>query len=154
MSHDAAATYPMPGEWDVPPPATREDRDLELRIWAAVRTDLNMPMGKACGQAGHAFLAACLRASPDVIDAYMSSPAQAKITLAVRDEAELVRMYEMCKEAGLPTVIVKDQGRTVFEGKTYTVMAVGPCRAVDLPKRFRRLQMLKAEDRAGLPASD
>lgn len=133
------AAKPMPGETDVPVP---DDKDMELRIWTAVRRDLEIPIGKLSAQTGHAFVGALWAAPRDVAEAYMSEAGQAKVTVRVKNEAELVKMYEACRDAGLPTVIVKDAGRTVFSEPTLTTMGVGPCRAVDLPKKFRRLQLL------------
>jgi len=134
--------FPMPGEWDVPAPETREARDHEIRMWAAVRMDIPMPKGKIGNQAGHAYVAAFARAPRDVAEAYMSTPAQAKIVVGVKNEAELLKMHALCREAGLPAAVVRDQGRTVFGERTYTTMGVGPCRFVDLPRQFQRLRLL------------
>lgn len=144
------ATAVMPGEWDVPRPETQQAKDAEIRMWAAVRLDLRMPEGKLANQAGHAFVGAFARAPRNIAEEYMSGPGQAKIVLGVKNEAELLRMHELCKAAGLPTVVTKDQGRTVFEDRTYTVMAVGPCRSGDLPKPFTRLRLLPEGYMAGL----
>jgi peptidyl-tRNA hydrolase len=144
------ATAVMPGEWDVPRPETQEARESEIRMWAAVRMDIWMPEGKIGNQAGHAFVGAFARAPRDIAEEYMSSPAQAKIVLGVKNEAELLKMYELCKTAGLPTVVTKDQARTVFGERTYTVMAVGPCRSGDLPKQFTRLRLLPEGYMAGI----
>ncbi|WP_374308952.1 aminoacyl-tRNA hydrolase [Methylocella sp.] len=131
----------MPGETD-PPDQAPEAREAELRIWCAIRRDLPIPRGKLATQAGHAYAAALWRAPRHVAEAYMSSPVQAKITVGVKTQDQLRKMFELCREAGLPSVIVRDFGRTVFTEPTFTAMAVGPCRQSDLPSAFRRLRLL------------
>lgn len=133
----------MPGEVDVPEP-TPEEKEAELRIWCAVRRDLAMPAGKLANQAGHAYASVLWRAPREVGVAYMATAGQAKIAVGVKSEAELLKMYGLCKEAGLPTVIVRDQARTIFSEKVYTTMAVGPCLRGDLPKAFRKLHLLQS----------
>jgi len=136
---DECASSPMPGESSS---TSGIDKETELRIWCAVRTDLDMPVGKVANQAGHAFVAALWAAPHDIAVAYMGDDGQGKIVVRVKNESELVKMYQICKDAGLTSIIVKDQGRTVFGEPTFTTMAVGPCRASDLPKPFRRLRLL------------
>jgi peptidyl-tRNA hydrolase len=104
-----------------------------------------MSQGKFGPQAAHA-AGTCMvlsdrRNSVDV-DAYMAH-GQPKITVGVDDEAELLKMVELCREAMLITVLVKDAGRTELQGKNHTVGAVGPCLRADLPKKVQRLQALR-----------
>ncbi|MCF6110774.1 aminoacyl-tRNA hydrolase [Mesorhizobium muleiense] len=120
--------------------------EAELRMWLFIRQDLPMPPGKLAAQAGHGY-ATCLWLSndrdPDLVSMYMSH-AQAKIAVGVKNEVELLKCVEACKEGGLVAVAVKDAARTVFDKSTYTVGAVGPCFRKDLPKRVSRLRLFEA----------
>lgn len=64
--------------------------------------------------------------------------------MSVKNEEELRKCVEACKEVGLVAVTVNDAARTVFDKSTYTVGAVGPCFRKDLPKRVSRLRLFKA----------
>lgn len=51
----------------------------------------------------------------------------AKITLYVETDQELVDIYKKAKDAGLPTALIKDAGRTEFDGvPTLTAVGIGP----------------------------
>jgi PTH2 family peptidyl-tRNA hydrolase len=139
IDDDARAASPMPGDGDI---AAVADLETELRIWCAVRTDLEIPVGKLAIQSGHAFVAALWSAPLETAKAYMSEAGQAKIAVRVKNEAELFKSFELCKASGLNAVIVEDAGRTVFNEPTFTTMAVGPCLWSDLPKAFKRLRLL------------
>ncbi|MBY3155228.1 hypothetical protein HFO56_23175 [Rhizobium laguerreae] len=121
------------------------DRDAELKIWIFARKDLALSLGKFGAQAGHA-AGTCMvlsdRGNSVNVDAYMAQ-GQPKITVAVDDEAELVKCVELCRSEMLVSVLVQDAGRTELDGKTVTMGAVGPCLRVDLPKAIKRLQTYK-----------
>jgi len=115
----------------------------ELRMWLFIRKDLPMPAGKLAAQAGHGF-GTCLwlanEKDPALAASYMRH-AQGKISVGVKDEAELLSAVEACKQAGLVAVAVKDAAHTVFTEPTYTVGAVGPCYREQLPKKVSRLRL-------------
>ncbi|WP_288142414.1 aminoacyl-tRNA hydrolase [Mesorhizobium sp.] len=127
------------------PPDQANSALLELRMWLFIREDLPMPPGKLAAQAGHGF-GTCLWLSndrdPGLVTTYMSH-AQGKIAVGVKNEEELLKCVEACKEAGLVAVSVKDAAHTVFNKPTYTVGAVGPCYKNDLPKRVSRLRLFE-----------
>jgi len=117
--------------------------ESELRMWLFVRKDLPMPPGKLAAQAGHGFgtcIWIALQKSPDLVGRYMAE-AQGKIVVAARNEDELLKAVEACREAGLPAVAVKDAAHTVFSEPTWTVGAVGPCYRHELPKKVSRLRL-------------
>lgn len=115
----------------------------ELRMWLFIRKDLPMPAGKLAAQAGHGF-ATCLWLAngkdPALVESYMMH-AQGKVAVGVKDEEELLKSVEACREAGLVAVAVKDAAHTVFDEPVYTVGAVGPCYRSDLPKKVARLRL-------------
>jgi PTH2 family peptidyl-tRNA hydrolase len=121
------------------------DRDAELKIWIFARKDLPLTLGKFGAQSAHA-AGTCMvlsdRRNSIDIDGYLSQ-GQPKITVAVDDEAELIKCVNLCKSEMLVSVLVQDAGRTELEGKTLTIGAVGPCLKADLPKAVKRLQTFK-----------
>lgn len=117
------------------------DTDDELKIWIAVRRDLNMPAGKLVAQAGHAAASAIWQGEKLLVDAYMAA-AQPKIAVSVKDEAELLAIVAAAREASIPAHAILDAGRTIFTTPTYTVAAIGPARRADLPPKVRRLRLM------------
>ena len=66
-----------------------------------------------------------------------------KITVAAKDEDELLSIYEQAKEVGLPCSLVQDVGLTEFGGvPTYTAVAVGPALNEDVDKITGGLSLL------------
>lgn len=112
----------------------------ELRIWVAVRRDLNMPAGKMAAQVAHAATSAVWLGEPSVTRAYMDN-SQAKIVVSVADEKELFAVYAVAIDAGLPAHLVTDAGLTVFNGPTPTVVSIGPAVRESLPAKVRRLRL-------------
>lgn len=115
----------------------------ELRMWLFIRKDLPMPSGKLAAQAGHGF-GTCLlltaERDPELSQTYLEQ-AQGKVSVGVKDEDELLKVVEACREEGLVAVVVKDAAHTVFEAPTWTVGAVGPCYRHELPKKVARLRL-------------
>lgn len=116
----------------------------EKKMWLIVRTDIDMPVEKAMPQAGHGYLTSWVRgllSNPEVALAYLNE-AQSKISVRVKSEAQLLKMYALCEEAGLPCILIKDAARTFFPEPTYTVACVGPCLITDLPVKVAKLRLL------------
>ena len=110
-----------------------------------VRKDLNMRKGKIASQTAHAALKVILdlgRYEPvyQSDDSTLVIPIEhgtalkdwltgefTKICVSVNSEAELLRIYEASKKAGLMCSLIQDAGHTEFAGvPTYTCCAVGP----------------------------
>jgi len=78
-------------------------------------------------QGAHASLGVVLK-YPDheYIKAWLDS-SFTKIAVGVNSEEELFEIYRLAQEANLPTILIKDAGRTEFNGvSTHTAVAVGP----------------------------
>jgi len=138
-----------------------------------VRKDLMMPAGKLGAQVAHASIACILKMgtwreqiqfvedSCIPVDGHAfeinlkaEGPDQAvhdwmtksfpKITLEVKNEAQLKRYYDEAVAAGLPASWIVDAGRTVFNGvPTPTCVGIGPAsrEAIDaITKRLRVYQ--------------
>ena len=118
----------------------------ELLLYAVVRTDIEIPVGKLAAQAGHAFLGAyehCRDTQPETFSAYHRSDLKKKICLAAEDEAALLRIYDLCEERGIAVYLTKDAGLTVFDEPTLTAVGIGPIKRSDLPGYIRHLPILK-----------
>jgi PTH2 family peptidyl-tRNA hydrolase len=131
-----------------------------------IRKDLQMPAGKLGAQVAHASLACILKMgswsedmmgsqqfviklSPDIDtqDAAVHdwlTKSFPKITLEVKNEAQLKRYFDEAVAAGLPVSWIVDAGRTVFNGvPTPTCVGIGPAsrEAIDaITKRLRVYQ--------------
>jgi PTH2 family peptidyl-tRNA hydrolase len=105
---------------------------LVMKKFPSLRT------GKYCAQAAHASVGAVFSLgevkgnslvipldNPFVKDWVTGS--FAKITLQVDTDQELVDIYNAARKAGLPTALIKDAGRTEFNGvPTLTAVGIGP----------------------------
>lgn len=120
----------------------------ELKMWVVIRTDIAMPLGKLAAQVGHAFYAMSdemwfgdvPKAKWHDYKAYRTG-SNAKIAVRADTEAMLLRIHKEAQEAGIPSHLVLDAGRTVFAEPTYTVCAFGPARRSELPPFLRRLRL-------------
>jgi len=133
----------------------RDDRPVDTdpsddpRMWLFVRCDIRIPLEKLIAQGAHVAVTSALNAfragEAALVDNWLSR-GQAKITKRAKNEAELRKVYDLCREAGLWASIVTDAGRTFFDEPTVTMAAVGPCMRGQLPKAVDRLRVLQAED--------
>lgn len=120
------------------------ERGDELKMWLAVREDIEIPPEKLAAQAGHGFCEALMRArdvDPETVALYRAT-SHAKIVVRAKNEAFLRRVEREAAAAGIPNAYIVDEGRTVFPEPTATVCAFGPCRRSDLPNFLRRLRMM------------
>src|SRR5574343_1902420 len=120
-----------------------EDRNEELRIYIIMRNDINIPVGKAFAQVGHAVLgtiAAARKKSNNRVDEYLGEgdfslidQGQAKIALRGK-EKDILRSAKELSSTDIPYALIMDAGRTVFAEPTYTCIGIGPVRYSELPK--------------------
>lgn len=122
----------------IPPikPKKQTKYDDNIKMVILVRSDLNMTKGKAAAQACHAVLASYKDASkrdPSLLEAWERS-GQAKVTLKVESEEELMGLVRKAREYGVTAQYIRDAGRTQLAPNTTTVAAVGPapCNLLDL----------------------
>lgn len=121
------------------------DNTPELKMWLIVRSDIDIPAAKLAVQAGHGFCTTMMKAfveRKEILVEYMAN-SQPKIIVSAKNEVALGRAYSECIIKGIPSSIITDEGRTIFDGPTKTVVAVGPCYADDLPKYVKRMQLYK-----------
>lgn len=129
-----------------------------------IRKDLQMPAGKLGAQVAHASLACILKMgkwsedmmgsqqfviklSPDIdsqdaaVHDWMTKSFP-KITLEVKNEAQLKRYFDEAVAAGLPASWIVDAGRTIFNGvPTPTCVGIGPASREQIDAITKRLRV-------------
>lgn len=120
--------------------------DSTLRLYAIVRSDIYMPLGKIVAQAGHAYLHTLLDAPHSLVDQYHSDGIGTKVCLHTDKPHKLLHIHEHAKEAGLPTFKVYDSGHICppdFDGsEILTAVGIGPAtrEQVEFLKNFKTLK--------------
>lgn len=111
----------------------------EVKQYIIIRTNLGMSIGKTAAQASHAsmkvFFDKMLPIKPmEDTRVIMFSKEElkwvdgsfTKIVKKVKNETQLLKVYNQAKEAGLNCSLIKDAGLTELEGENYTAVAIGP----------------------------
>ncbi|KAK9813276.1 hypothetical protein WJX72_011785 [[Myrmecia] bisecta] len=115
-----------------------------MKMVLVVRMDLKMGRGKIAAQCCHAAVGQWKKMwrakDPDLKQWELSGAT--KICLQAEDERQLHELKTAAKEAGLPTRLVLDAGRTQIAPNTYTVLAIGPASAERLDRVTGNLKLL------------
>lgn len=90
-----------------------------------VNEALNLPPGKMAAQVAHAAVGGLLRA-PRAQQVGWLDVGMPKVVLRCESEAALLALADEAQAAGLPTMLVRDAGRTVVEAGTITCVGIGP----------------------------
>jgi PTH2 family peptidyl-tRNA hydrolase len=93
-----------------------------------VDASLGLPTGKLAAQVAHAAVGALLRAERKAQAAWFEA-GMPKIVLRCTSSEALLAIAEKAEAAGLPTLLVRDAGRTVVEAGTATCVGIGPALA-------------------------
>lgn len=131
--------------------------DYEKQI-IILRKDLKMGKGKLISQGAHASMGGLLlggkfTTSPDGKNQYVIDldpdlhawllGSFTKIAVWAESEEELMSLYNQAIQAGLRSVVIKDNGKTVFNGvPTVTAIAIGPALASKVDPITRHLQLI------------
>lgn len=102
----------------------------EYKQVIAVRTDLKISPGKLAVQVAHAAVEAviiCMESQRcrEWLDLWREQGMK-KVVVKGGGEENLVRIYNRCKEEGLPCSLIRDAGRTELEPGTLTAVGLGP----------------------------
>lgn len=137
--------------------------EREVKQYIIVRTDLGMSSGKLATQSAHACMKVffdkfqhtqiCLNKSDgELVDGFFYVPTEAeinwingrftKITKKVKNENQLLKVYQAAKDTGLNASLIKDAGLFGLEGENYTCVAVGPNYVEDCEPIVGKLQLL------------
>lgn len=134
----------------------------EVKQYIIVRTDLPMNAGKLAAQAGHAVMKVFFdkfehtkvvdKVGENPEDVFLFRPTEeekqwikgkfTKITKKVKNENQLLKVYEQAKEARLNVSLVKDAGLYGLEGENFTCIAVGPNYVEDCEPVVGKLRLL------------
>lgn len=124
-----------------------QDHD-NLKLYAIVYLPALKQMGGNRGKfgamLGHAYVHAMWDADarhPERAQAYKTSGMAKKVVLACDDE-ELMRALAADYQAVCGTTVVEDAGLTVFKGKTFVSVGIGPLSAHECDERLRGLKPL------------
>eukprot|EP01132_Coremiostelium_polycephalum_P001562 gene1562-1981_t len=107
------------------------ETDMNCKMVLIARNDLGMTKGKIIAQCCHATLGAyqvCKKKTPKYLESW-ENYGQAKITLKVNSEEELLKLKEEAKKAGIVNYLVVDAGKTQIASGSSTVLALGPAPA-------------------------
>jgi PTH2 family peptidyl-tRNA hydrolase len=134
----------------------------EVKQYIIVRTDLPMNAGKLAAQAGHAVMKVFFdkfehtkvvdKVGENPEDVFLFRPSEeekrwikgkfTKITKKVKNESQLLKVYEQAKAAKLNVSLVKDAGLYGLEGENYTCIAIGPNYVEDCEPVVGKLRLL------------
>ncbi len=112
-----------------------------------LRRDIEMGKGKAAAQAAHASVEAVItivksnrREWKEWLEKWLAE-GQIKVVLRAESEEELLKIYVEALEAGLPTSIIRDAGKTQLPPGTLTAIAVGPAPSETIDKITGHLKL-------------
>jgi peptidyl-tRNA hydrolase, PTH2 family len=106
-----------------------------------IRQDLKLPKGKAAAQAAHASVDATLKSDSKTVKDWQKQ-GMAKIVLKVKDEKELIRFFQLAKDANLKSSLITDAGKTVIAPGTKTCVAIGPAEDEEIDAIVGELKLL------------
>jgi PTH2 family peptidyl-tRNA hydrolase len=98
------------------------------KLTLLIRSDLKMDKGKVAAQCSHATLGAyrlSAKYNASITNSW-EKDGEAKITLKIESEDQMMELVEKSRKLGLITYIVHDAGRTQVEPGSKTVLAIGP----------------------------
>ena len=102
---------------------------MTQKLAIVVRNDLGMGRGKIAAQVAHAAVAAVLGGLGGADLAAWLQEGQPKVVLKAADGAQLLDVVRLARDAGLPTELICDAGRTQVDPGTQTCCAFGPARS-------------------------
>jgi peptidyl-tRNA hydrolase, PTH2 family len=131
-----------------------------------IRKDLNMSAGKLASQVSHASMALVtnlLNVEKTLIgynyNFHLDEDKEqelaihewlqgsfTKVIVYVKSEQALLNIYEKAKVKNLPCALIKDEGRTEFNGvPTHTCLGIGPCHNEDFEGITSKLRLFNGE---------
>jgi peptidyl-tRNA hydrolase len=127
---------------------TNNNRPQDMKVYAIVSSEalkkMNGNRGKLGAMVGHAFVHALWDADArhsDRAQAYKNSGLAKKVVLLCNDEALMRQLAEDYRPI-CGTTVVEDAGLTVFDGKTFAAVGMGPLTADECDERLARLKVL------------
>ena len=106
-----------------------------------LRTDLKLPLGKACSQTAHASLEAALKSSRNAVDEWRSDGGK-KVILKVDNEEDIRKYKAIAEREKLVTALITDAGLTTLAPGTVTCLGIGPDKEERIDKVTGKLKIL------------
>jgi PTH2 family peptidyl-tRNA hydrolase len=109
-----------------------------------VRSDLKIGKGKLSAHVAHASLEGYKIAKAkgaDVVEVW-EQEGQKKVVVKVKDEAEMLELYQKAKRAHVPCALISDAGLTQIAPGTITALAVGPWNEEEVDRLTGHLKLL------------
>jgi peptidyl-tRNA hydrolase, PTH2 family len=107
-----------------------------------VNGSLGLPAGKLAAQVAHASIGAFLSADQAQQRQWLDA-GMPKIVLEGSTAEFIGAVQQSAREAGIPTFLVRDAGRTVIAAGTVTCLGIGPASAKDIDVLTGALPLLK-----------
>ena len=121
----------------------------EIKQVILIREDLEVQnLGKLVTQGVHAALDVFFKKVKSSkielsdIDIQWYKEGYTKIVKSVKNESQLLKVYNKAKDKGLPCSLIQDAGYTEFEEPTYTAVAIGPELFEEINKITKRFRLL------------
>lgn len=90
-----------------------------------VRADLKLPKGKLASQVAHAAVEAVIRSEEEKVE-HWHQEGQKKIVVKVKNEKELLALFQKAKGQKIMAVLITDAGLTTIAPGTKTAICIGP----------------------------
>ncbi|HEX4095470.1 MAG TPA: peptidyl-tRNA hydrolase Pth2 [Caulobacteraceae bacterium] len=106
-----------------------------------VDASLGLPTGKLAAQVAHAAVGALLHADRKAQAAWFEA-GMPKIVLQCSSPEALLAIAAEAEAADLPSLVVRDAGRTVVQAGTATCVGIGPAPAAEIDRITGALPLL------------
>lgn len=113
---------------------------MELAQYIIVNAGLGMNKGKIAAQASHSAVTVLDKIDEEIIEEWKGQGMK-KIVLKVKDEKELLELFEKTKRE-LPCALITDAGKTQIAPGSKTCFACGPVEENKAQKYFSKLKLL------------
>lgn len=128
----------------------------DIKQYIIIRKDLNMSTGKIAAQASHASMKvffdrmSTIREESGTNYEFLASDDEVewingmftKVVLGVKNEGQLLKVYQLALEAGLNVSLIKDAGLTELVGANFTAVAIGPNKISECYPIVSKLRLL------------
>lgn len=111
---------------------------MELKQVIVARKDLNLSKGKLSAQVAHASVSA---AEKSEWKKEWLRQGQKKSVLKVENLKEMIDVFMMAKDSGLPTELIQDMGKTEIPAGTKTCVGIGPAPEEEIDKVTGELKL-------------
>lgn len=111
---------------------------MDLKQVIVARKDLNLSKGKLSAQVAHASVSASDKSK---WKKEWLRQGQKKSVLKVENEKGLLEIFMDAKNAGLPTELIQDMGKTEIPAGTKTCVGIGPAPEEEIDKVTGELKL-------------